>query len=81
MFTIPKLIGIKIAAVRVINVLKNVREAMLFWDFMWHKTFTIKMCMWYSTFFVPVPPGVMYLQLCTPRVDVQLKLCTVNNLH
>jgi hypothetical protein len=23
---------------------------------------------WYSTFFVRVPPGIIYLQVCTPKV-------------
>jgi hypothetical protein len=36
----------------------------------------------YSTFFVRVPPEIMFLQLCTPEVvGAQFKLYIVYNLH
>jgi hypothetical protein len=37
---------------------------------------------WYSTLFVRVPPDIIFLQLCTPKVvGTEFKLYTVYNLH
>jgi hypothetical protein len=37
---------------------------------------------WYSTFFARVPPDIIYLQLCTPKVvGTQCKLYILYNIH